>query len=96
MCRFSINGKPTGNPPTRLGGMGLVRVRKSQPGPIPLCTLPKTRMGSETHDNPYSFYLCPEHIVHIILECLAVVLQMDHIDSYLATSMINPEYSAPM
>ena len=45
--------KPAGIPPTLLQGTGLRRVHDIQPGPVPSCTLPKTRAGSETPDNPY-------------------------------------------
>ena len=37
---------PMGNPPTPAEGTGTVRVRKTEPPPLPQCTLPKTRTGS--------------------------------------------------
>ena len=47
------------NPPTRLGvtgrglaGWGPVRVGKMQPVPVPQRTLPVTRAGFKTRDNP--------------------------------------------
>ena len=43
-----------GNPPTRTRGTGMARVeKKTQPVPLPLRTLPATRAGSKTLDNPY-------------------------------------------
>ena len=36
-------------------GYGFCEGQKSQPIPLPIGTLPKTHMGLETHDNPYSW-----------------------------------------
>ena len=56
-----IIGNPTAaaNPPTRLGvtgrglaGWGFARVREMQPRPWPQPTLPATRRGFKTRDNP--------------------------------------------
>ena len=44
--------EPLKNPSTRAQGTGMVRVKKSQPTPVPLCTLPKTRTGLKTLDDP--------------------------------------------
>jgi len=45
--------KPTGNLPTPAEGTGMARVRKTEPVPLPQHTLPATRTGSKTLDNPY-------------------------------------------
>jgi len=41
------------NPYTRSWGTGIVRVRKTQPVPVPRGPLPVTRPGFKTLDNPY-------------------------------------------
>ena len=49
---YWTRGFAAGIPPTQLGGTGSARVWEYLPWPIPLCTLPKTRTGFLTCDNP--------------------------------------------
>jgi len=44
--RTNFINQPMGNPPTLAEGMGIARVGKTEPIPLPQCTLPETRTGS--------------------------------------------------
>ena len=52
-------------------GMGLTRVQELQPVPVPICTLPVTRTGSQTRDNHYACAI----IQFMMKELLRVVLE---------------------
>jgi len=53
--------KTVGKPPTHARGTGSQRVNKVQPAPLPGCTLPVTRVGFQTRDNPIQWRWHAKH-----------------------------------
>lgn len=51
---FLTRGKTRENPYPRVEGTGFVRVQIWLPGPLPLCTLPMTPAGFQSHAIPYT------------------------------------------
>ena len=49
---YSSIHEPAGILPTPFKGTGSVSVQNCLPRPIPFCTLPETRQGLKTCDNP--------------------------------------------